>query len=316
MHLMIPCAGASGKASAHAASQLRLPNLSALLRRLAPAEPSVSGDEFSLNTPAEQWLAQLRGWSGAAAATGCLPTAAWRRSEAQLPASPLPWALLTPLHLSVASDGVTALDPRLLELQAAESRELFDALAELFPAAEGWQREWLSPLEWLVAHETLDGLPCASLERVINRDVDTWMPQARSMRTLQNEIQMLLHRAQPNTEREVRGALVVNSVWISGCGRAAQIAPLPPGLSIDSRLQAAFLAGDWASWCEGWQALDAGPLRELLDAARAGRRDIALTLCGERHARTWRPTERALLTRLWHAIAAPHADVAAELEAL
>jgi hypothetical protein len=313
MHLMIPCAGATGEASAHAASLLRLPHLSALLGRFSLAESCGSGDEFSLNTPAEHWLAEQRGLQ---TEDGCLPQAAWRRLAAGGPSSTLPWALLTPIHMSVGSEGVTALDPRLLELAEPESRELFAVLADLFPADEGWQAEWLSPEEWLVAHERFDGLACASLARVINRDVEAWMPQARPLRTLQNEVQMLLHRAAVNETREARGALAVNSVWISGCGRAIDVKPLPPGLQIDTRLEAACMAGDWAAWCEAWQALDAGPLRELLEAARGGRHDIALTLCGERHARSWRPAEQGLAKRFWQRIAPPSADVAAVLETL
>lgn len=313
MHLMIPCAGASGEASAHAASLLRLPHLAALLGRLAPAEPGIASDEQALNTPQEQLLGRLR---GATAQPGCLPTAAWRRADAGRPADELPWALLTPLHLSVGSEGITALDPQLLELGEAESRALFAALAELFPPEQGWHSDWLAPTEWLVAHEQLDGLACASLERVIHRDVDAWMPEARPLRTLQNEVQMLLHRAAPNAQREARGALAVNSVWISGCGRLGTAGALPPELRIDARLREPCLAGDWAAWCEAWGALDAGPLRELLEAVRAGRQDVALSLCGERHARSWRPARRGLATRLRHALLAPQADIATTLGAL
>jgi hypothetical protein len=68
-----------------------------------------------------------------------------------------------------------------------------------------------------------DGLPTASLDRVIGRNIDRWLPDtapARLLRRLQNEVQMVLHTHALNDEREAaRPMPTVNSVWLSGCGR-------------------------------------------------------------------------------------------------
>ncbi|HEV7914732.1 MAG TPA: hypothetical protein VGP22_13285, partial [Albitalea sp.] len=56
-------------------------------------------------------------------------------------------------------------------------------------------------------------------------------------------------------------------------------------------------------WADGWRALDAGPIAELLAAANRGDA-VALTLCGERHAQRFEPGERSAwqrLTRHWRA---------------
>jgi hypothetical protein len=311
MHLMIPHASAVDAACVHTLDDLALPHLAGLLGLLKPGGERIGSDEYSLNTPREQALAALRG-SGAAR-HDTLPTAAWLAEQHGLDAG-LGWALLTPLHLSVGSDQITALSPEALNLDAAESRAFFESLAELWPVAEGWQAHWLGPTQWLLAHDSLAGLASASLDRVVLRNVDGWMPEARRLRTLQNELQMLLHRHPLNAAREARGELELNSVWISGCG-AGGGAALPADLQVDERLRAPLLAGDWAAWAEAWRALDAGPLAALLQQARAAE-PVRLTLSGERFAQTWTLPQRSPLLRLWQGLAPPRADAAKQLEAL
>lgn len=308
MHLLISHASAVDEACAHTLHDLTLPNLAALLGRMAPTGAPLGGDELSLATPAEQALAVLRGEAGAA------PTAAWLADDAGLDAA-LPWVLVSPLHLSVGADQVVALAPEALELDPAESRALFDSLgAELWQPGEGWHAHWLSPTQWLVAHASLAGVAAASLDRIVNRNVEAWMPAARPLRTLQNELQMLLHRHPLNEKREARGALVVNSAWLSGCGASAA-APLPPELSVDARLRDPLLANDWAAWADAWRALDGGPLARLRAALEAGT-PVRLTLCGERSAQAFAPAEVGALKRLWQRLTPPRADAAALLEAL
>ena len=312
MHLMISHAGALGEAAAQARQTLQLPNLAALLGRLAPVAQWGS-DEYALDTPQERALAALWGWPGLA--DGTLPLAAAAAAADGIEVGTAAWALPTPLHLSVGSDQVTALAPAALALDEAESRAFLDSLAWLFPAAEGWRHAWGAPTRWYLSHEDFAGLASASLERVIHRNLDPWMPEARRLRTLQNELQMALHRHALNEAREARGALALNSVWISGAGRALP-RPATPDLALDERLREPLLSEDWATWAEAWAALDAGPVAALLARARAGE-PVALTLCGERLARRFEPqAPRGALSRLWQRLSAPQADVAAVLEAL
>jgi hypothetical protein len=312
MHLMIPHASAVGDATAHTLAELSLPNLAQLLPLLTPLDAPLGSDEYSFNTPFELALAELR---GSPAADGCLPTAAW----ALLPAGrqdDRAWALLTPIHLSVGSEQITALPPQALALTEAESRAFFDSLAELWPAAEGYASLWLSSDQWLIAHPSFAGLRSASLERVVHRHVDIWMPEARRLRTLQNEVQMLLHGHPLNEAREAAGALALNSVWISGCGVDGSGAPLPADLQIDASLQEPLQAGDWQAWSQAWVQLDAGPVAALLARAKQGDASSRLTLCGERYARSWTLKPRPGLRRLWQSLLAPRADTAACLGAL
>ena len=65
------------------------------------------------------------------------------------------------------------------------------------------------------------GLATASLDRVIGRVLDPWMPRgdaSRPLRRLQQEMQMLLYTHPVNEERTRGGLLPVNSFWVSGSG--------------------------------------------------------------------------------------------------
>ena len=324
---MISHASSAGETGTSLLADLPLPRLSVLLGLLQPHGARLGSDEYSFNTPLELALAELRDVAVAVdsdaaaparreALAGTLPTAAWLAHRHGLSAAgqTWAWALLTPLHLSVGSDQITALAPAALNLSEAESREFFAALAELWPADEGWQSHWIAPTQWLIAHSKLAGLASASLDRVVQRSVDAWMPQARGLRTLQNEVQMLLHGQALNDAREARGALPLNSVWISGCG-AAEATALPADLQLEERLREPLLNGDWAAWAEAWRALDAGPVAQALALATGGQ-PVQLTLCGERHAQSYTLPQRTPLRQLWQRLLPPQADTARLLGSL
>ena len=312
MHLIVPFAGCLSDAGRQALQTLQLPHLDKLLARWQ-AGPPLGTDEFSLNPPHEQALALAMGWPAGSAtlAQDALPWAALAAMRLGLPgAAQAAWGLLTPVQLVPGREQIRLGDPADLQLDEAASRELLQIVRPLFES-EGVILHWLAPLQWLSTHDSLDALPCASLDRVIGRHLDPWLaPQraARLLRRLQNELQMLMYTHPVNEQREAAGLPVVNSVWLSGCGRlptawATNRASTPPMPILDDRLRRPALTEDWAAWCEAWQALDAGPLATLLQADAAS----ALTLCGERHALTLAPAPRSLWQRVsanWRASSA------------
>jgi hypothetical protein len=309
MHLLVPFASAVSEAGRHTLHDLALPNLDRALARMAPGE-RLGTDEYSLTPPHEAALAAARGWLGSA---GALPFAAHAAQADGIEVLELAWGQLTPVHWHVGSDQITLADPEALQLDAAESRAFFDAVRELFDA-EGFTVAWGAPLRWYAAHECLVDLPCASLDRVLGRNVDRWLPagrQARLVRRLQNEVQMLLYSHPINEAREARGALPLNSFWLSGCGRRQDSEP--DDVLVDARLRAPWLSQDWAAWAETWHALDAGPLARLSDALERGEA-VTLTLAGERFAQRFEPASGSLWSRLGRRFR--HAGPAAELEAL
>ena len=311
MHLMIPFASTLSEACVHTLRDLQLPTLSRLLARFSPAARE-GGDEYALSMPQERAFASALGWHGA---DGGLP---WAARPAQAGGGEvgdeLAWGLLTPVHWHLAADHVALVDPAELGLADAESRALLQAVRPLFES-EGWRIEYGAPLRWYAAHASLRELPCAAIERVIGRNVDIWMPadpRVALVRRLQSEVQMLLYTEATNEAREARGALAVNSFWLSGCGvRQAQSAA--PGLRIDETLRASALAENWADWADAWRALDAGPIAELLRAAERGEPAV-LTLCGERHAQRFEAQRQSFWKRAGAALRSP--AVAPVLEAL
>lgn len=304
MHLLIPFASALSDAASHVLRDLSLPRLTALLSRLAPATRD-EADEYTFSPPHDRALAAAWGWP---LEDGTLPFAARAAVADGLAVTDRAWGLITPAHWHVGRDHVSLADPAALALTEAESRELFGVVRELFES-EGFTLAWGAPTRWYGAHESLAGLPCASLDRVIGRNVDLWIrngpaapSQARLIRRLQSEVQLLLYPHPINEEREARGLLTVNSFWLSGCGR------FQPGaddaVQVDPSLRAPLLATDWAAWADAWRALDAGPLAALLARAEAGE-PVSLTLCGERSAQRCETAPRSMWQRLGARWSAP-----------
>ncbi len=310
MHLLIPFAATLSEGCLHTLRDLQLPTLSRLLARLSPTLRD-GGDEYALTPPHERALGTALGLQGA---DGCLPWAARLAQADGIDTGAAAWGLLTPAHWHLAADHVALVDPAELALDEAASRALLQAVRGLFES-EGWRIEWGAPLRWYAAHETLRGLPCAAIDRVIGRNVDVWMPpdaRVAFIRRLQSEVQMLLYNEPVNDERAARRALPVNSFWLSGCG-AHQPEAATPDLQLDNTLRAPALAEDWAGWADAWRALDAGPLAVLLQRAERGEA-ASLTLCGERHAQRLEAVSQSPWARLTRGLRSP--PVAPVLEVL
>jgi hypothetical protein len=296
MHLLIPFASAVSEASAHVLHDLPLPNLARLLARMAPGRRDTA-DEYTLSPPHERALGAAWGWHSA---DGLLPFAAHAARADGIDAGDRAWGLLTPAHWHVGRDHVTLADPAALALDEAESRALFEAVRELFES-EGFRLAWGAPQRWYAAHDSLAGLPCASLDRAIGRNVELWLSgsrhseQGRLVRRLQSEVQMALDPHPITAAREARGALPMNSFWLSGCGRAQPADGT--AVQVDASLRAPLLAEDWAAWADAWRALDAGPLGALLARLDAGE-PLSLTLCGERSAQRFEAAPRSLWQRV------------------
>ena len=317
MHLVIPFASALSDAAAHAAGTLALPNLQRLLGRwsVSPdANEPADADEYTLSTPHERVLAGVRGWR---LVDGLLPFAAEQaRADGLDVAVGSGWGLLTPTHWHVGRDQINLVDPALLELGESEARVFHETLRPLFEDL-GWGLHWAGPTRWYVSHPSLAEMPTASLDRVIGRNVDYWLndhPGILLLRRLQSEAQMLLYVHPLNDERTERGLRAVNSFWISGTGAApTPDAALPPDVIVDDRLRTPAVTEDWSAWADAWQALDAGPIRALAEAAAGGATTARLTLCGERLSRRWEPAPRPWWRRVF---GSPAVDVAAQLNAL
>jgi hypothetical protein len=197
----------------------------------------------------------------------------------------------------------TLSDPAALALTGEESRTLLAAMQPYFET-DGITLHYAAPGRWLAEGEVFRSLPTASLDRVLGRNVDAWLPpaaNARDLRRLQNEMQMLLYTHPLNDVRAARRQLPVNSIWISGTGALPNEAlaelPASPDISVPRSLAEAVFADDWAAYAQAWAMLDSGELARLLARQQAGE-TVRLTLCGERSAQTFETSRPSLPARI------------------
>lgn len=292
MHLLIPFAFSSSEGCASVLPTLKLPNLEKLLSRLTP-QPLDAGDEFSLSPPHERALARALGLP---VQDGLIPWAAWQAREQGA------WGLITPCHWQAGTHQITMSGQALADFSAQESQALLAAMQPYFEE-DAITLRFEEPGRWLARGDLFDGLATASLDRVMGRNLENWMPRganAANLRRLQNEMQMLLYTHPVNDARAARGAPVVNSFWLSGTGVLPQ--PFTPAAMasppvVVTTLRDAALNEDWASWVQAWHQLDATQCAPLLAAVERGE-TCQLTLCGERNAQTLCTQPQTILKRL------------------
>lgn len=307
-HLLIPLASCGAPGCQEARSQLALPRLEKLLARLTPGDTD-AGDDTALSMPHERVLARE---SGLPHEDGRIPWAAWQVAQSGSDTQGEAWAWITPCHWRVATDHITMGPPQALELGAEESQALLAAMRPYFEE-DGIALEYAAPTLWLARGAVFADFASASLDRVIGRTIDAWLPRAahaRTIRRLQQEMQMLLYTHPINEARLGRGLLPVNSFWVSGTGAlppagvAKASAAKPPTLHMPQQLREAALLGDWPAWSSAWQQIDTRDCGALLQSLDNGG-DVALTLCGERNARTWRSQGAGWLRKLTAALPSP-----------
>ena len=299
--LLIPFASCGDAGCAAARRGLHLPNLEKLLARLS-LTASDDADEHALSMPHERVLARE---AGIAAADGCIPWAAWHVAQGGGNTRGEAWAWITPCHWEVAQDHIMLSHPQLLELSAADSQALLAAMQPYFEQ-DGLALQYEAPTLWLARGEVFRDFPSASLDRVTGHVLDRWLPkgpQARTVRRLQQEMQMLLYTHAINDDRIARDLEPVNSFWVSGTGAlpSAAASATPARTQVTHYLRDAAMRQDWAAWASAWRQIDERDCAQLL-AALDRAEQVALTLCGERNAHTFSGTGGGFFGKLRSAL--------------
>ena len=276
--------------------------LGALLRgmKLVPATAPGANDAHSLSPPHERAWALAQGLITAETPDGLIPWAAQDAVEHLQAEGNKAWAWVTPCHWAMGREHATLTDPSALSLREDESRALLAAMQPYFET-DGITLHYLRPERWLAEGEVFRTLPTASLDRVLGRNVDGWLPNAsiaRHIRRLQNEMQMLLYTHPINDQRAFRRQLPVNSFWLSGTGalRASSEPSASFEISLPRKLAQALFNDDWAAYAQAWAAIDADEVAGLLARQRAGE-SVRLTLCGERASETYASSRPGLLAK-------------------
>ncbi len=304
MHLIVPFAYSPSEPCAAALGESRLPVLQSLLTQLTPDAPD-GGHAHTLSPPHERALARALNLPDA---DGLIPWAALQaRSKPALHHLPDQWAFVSLCHWQINSHHIAMRQWPMDALTDAHSFALLEAMQPYF------QEDGITLYpdqcgRWLANGAALNKLATASPERVLGRDVKPWMPittQATPLRRLQNEMQMLLYTHAVNDERQSQALLSVNSFWLHGSGQLPQNEQAPKNPpEVYQDLSAAALSEDWPRWARAWQALDAGPLRTLQQAALAGQ-SVQLTLCGEQQSQTWRLQRQSAWQKLRRRLSTP-----------
>jgi hypothetical protein len=296
MHLIIAFAYSSSPACREALSCLKLPYLEKLLPRLRPVSNDM-GVEDSFSPPHERALARAMNLP---LTDGLIPWAAQQAQSRDIrQAHAKAWAFITPCHWQNNTRHVTMSGPGLPDFSEQESQSLMAAMQPYF-AQDGITLYFDQPERWLASGALFDGLASSSLDRVVGRNVASWMPGASVLQRLQSEMQMLLYTHPINQAREARGALAVNSFWISGTG----VWPLADDVTLTSSkptvitaLREPALRENWQAWGQAWQTIDRTECAALL-AAPGTAKARQLTLCGERNAQTFVARSPSILSSL------------------
>jgi len=295
-HLIVPWAACDDDAWWATVQTLPAPasvNLRELLQGMQIQE-RFSGPADSLGPPHERALARAWGWGKLA--DGLLPWAAHQAATAGVGDGPWGWVSLC--HWAMGREQASLSDPAELAIREDESETLLVAMRPFFES-EGLQLHPVRAGRWLVRGEVM-GLPTASLDRAIGRSVDPWLPastEARLLRRLQNEMQMLLYTHPVNDARTARREPTINSVWFSGTGRLTSTTPAPHDVHLSPLLASAAMAGNWPAYAQAWQQLDAQAMGPLLRRQQQGQA-VRLSLCGERGSLTLETAPRGLLPSL------------------
>ena len=174
------------------------------------------------------------------------------------------WACARPVHLLTALDHLQ-LSPEPIVLDPDETAALTADLNRHLQGT-GFQVHSADAGEWLL--ECAGSIECTTIEPAdaAGRNLRDLMPAGRDgarVRSLMNELQMLLHEHPVNERRAVRGAPGVNSLWFWGFGTADQPArvELPPLFTDDP-----WLAGLWLAHGAESRALNDFGLPANMDA--------------------------------------------------
>lgn len=135
------------------------------------------------------------------------------------------WLRADPVHLRPDRDRLIMFDTQAVSLTQDEANRLAAELMEAYGDAGGILKA-PRPGRWYFKPPRAARITTTPLPEVVGKDIHPYLPQGKdgkAWHTLLNEMQILLHTASVNTEREQRGALPINSLWFWGGGRLPNI---------------------------------------------------------------------------------------------
>ena len=207
-----------------------------------PADPSLAPPETPVRAPALETLlaradplprqagdyeAEAFALFGIAAADDAdLPVAAVTRALDLGVIDKGWWLRADPVHLRAERDRLVLFDTQAVPLRQEEAERLAAEVGEAY-SADGWLLKAPRPGRWYLKPPGVPRIRTTPLPQVVGKDIHPHLPQGKdgmAWHTVLNEVQILLHTAAVNTEREGRGELPINSLWFWGGGQLPSMA--------------------------------------------------------------------------------------------
>jgi len=139
-------------------------------------------------------------------------------------------ACLQPVHFHATRDHLILMAQSQIDLTEDESARLLQVALPFIEEDFGSKVLFQGQRDWFIPAGPFASLATHSIDQAHGRNIDWWMPRdtnevgiAKLWRKLQNEIQMLWHIDPVNEERAQRGLPSINSLWISGIGKLADV---------------------------------------------------------------------------------------------
>jgi hypothetical protein len=137
------------------------------------------------------------------------------------------WLRADPVHLHPERDRLILNDSRILDITQDEADRLVTEIMEVY-GPDGWRLKAPRPDRWYLKPRRAARITTTPLAEVVGRDIHPCLPQGKdgmAWHAALNEIQILLHTANVNAEREQIGKLPINSLWFWGGGKLPSIKP-------------------------------------------------------------------------------------------
>ena len=128
-----------------------------------------------------------------------------------------------PVHLAIHGDAVTLDATASADLTHEDAQSLIAHLNAHF-AADGMRLSLVSIGEWLLESPQPIDASTTPMPQVHGRSIETHLPQgnqARLLKRIGNEAQMMLHEAAVNLARQARGQAPINGLWLWGGGQGS-----------------------------------------------------------------------------------------------
>jgi len=187
------------------------------------------------------------------------------------------WLCADPVHLRLHQERLILADAATLEIDVNEAQAIVEALNRHFPDAGRFHLA--SSDRWyleLATGRELGRFEVLPLSAVAGRSVVRQLPEtaeARWLRRLLNEAQMVLHEHPVNQQRDDAGRATINSLWLWGAGR---LPTASEGLFTDVWSDLALARGCGRAAGSRLRSLPDGAAAVLAQATRGGQHLVVL----------------------------------------